>query len=171
MHRWMLVTARLDRQQLWQEGCWDTSEGNKLSVSQHCTLPAKKANSVLSSSRKSVASRLREAMLIFSAGEVTSGVVSSSGIPSPKSEMDLLESPVQGHKDDWDTGASSCEERLEKAWDCSVWRWEVLGVSCQFVWISDRRKWRCVKMGSVVPSGRTGGKKKTNTWNSVSRKQ
>lgn len=39
-------------------------------------------------------------MLLFSAGEVTSGVVSGSGIPSPKNEMDLLESPVQGHKDD-----------------------------------------------------------------------
>jgi len=55
---------------------------NKLTMSQHCTLLAKKVNSILGCMRKSVARRLRGVILLYSAPIWCT--VSGAGLPSTR---------------------------------------------------------------------------------------
>jgi len=80
---------------------------NRLAMNQQSALVAKKANGILRCIKKSVASRLRNVILLFCSGETTSGTLCPV-LCSPVQERQgtVGERQALGHQDDEKPGAS-----------------------------------------------------------------
>ena len=79
----------------------------KLNMSQQCALTARKANSILGSIRRGVASRERKMTVpLYCSCESPSGVLCSSlGSAIQERQGAVEEGPEEGHKDDQRAGA------------------------------------------------------------------
>ena len=80
----------------------------KLNMSQRCALAAKEVDGILGCIRQSSASRSRDVILpLYSAlGRPHLECWVQFWAPQYERDMDILESPMKGHKDDERTGAS-----------------------------------------------------------------
>jgi len=78
----------------------------KLSMSHQCALTSQKPNCILGCSKISVASRLREVILLLFSGETSPGVLHPALEPSAQERHGLVGAgPEEGHKNDESEGS------------------------------------------------------------------
>jgi len=89
--------------------------GEKLEISNQCALTAQKANCILGCITRSMASRLREVILLLCSGETPPGALHAALKPSAQERHDLLER-VQRRATKMVRGLEhlSCQERLRE---------------------------------------------------------